>query len=69
MQYYYTLPPRIAEQMLWGQFINCVGKPGHRDLHMEQLNRACKDAINHLGANKTNSMAQLYLEVISDIPK
>ena len=56
MQYYYTLTPRLAEQMLWGRFINYEGKPGHNisaDLHMEHLNRTCKDAINHLGANKT----------------
>ena len=50
------LTPRFAEQMLWGQFINYEGKPGHNisaDLHMEHLNRTCNDAINHLGANKT----------------
>ena len=28
-QYYCTLPPRMAEQMLWGHFINYEGKVGH----------------------------------------
>lgn len=56
--YYYILPPRYAAQMLWGRFINVHGKTGSNisaDLHMEHLNRLCKDAISHLGANKTPS--------------
>lgn len=56
MQYYYTLPPRYAEQMLWGRFINSEGGQGRNisaDLHMEHLNRIVKDAVGHLGANKT----------------
>eukprot|EP00731_Ephydatia_muelleri_P025731 Em0017g814a len=56
MQYYYTLTPRCAEQMLWGRFVNSVGGPGHNisgDLHMEHLNRILKDTVSHLGANKT----------------
>ena len=42
MQYYYILPKRYAEQMLWGRFINSEGGPGHNipaDLHMEHLNK------------------------------
>ena len=27
--YYYILPECFAKQMLWGQFINQVGKTGH----------------------------------------
>jgi L1 cell adhesion molecule like protein len=56
MQYYYILPPRYAEEMLWGRFINARGKAGHNisaDLHMEHLNRHIKDSVRHLGANKT----------------
>eukprot|EP00731_Ephydatia_muelleri_P034358 Em0056g17a len=56
MQYYYTLPPRYAEQMLWGRFINSEGGQGRNisaDLHMEHLNHIVKDAVGHLGANKT----------------
>ena len=57
-QYYYTLPPQLAEKMLWGRFINTHGRIGKNiscDLHMEHLNRMCKIAVNHLGANKTPS--------------
>ena len=49
-------PPRYAFQMLWGRFINTHGKEGcnvSADLHMEHLNRLCKQSISHLGANKT----------------
>ena len=56
MQYYYILPKRYAEQMLWGCFINSEGGPGHNipaDLHMEHLNELLKGTICHLGANKT----------------
>ena len=38
-----------------GRFINTHGRIGKNiscDLHMEHLNRMCKDAVNHLGANK-----------------
>lgn len=53
-QYYYTFPPQLA--VLWGRFINTHGKIGKNiscDLHMEHLNRMCKDAVNHLGDNET----------------
>ena len=55
-QYYYILPPRLAEQMIWGRFVNYEGKIGGNisaDLHIEHLNRTCKEAIQHLGANLT----------------
>ena len=54
--YYYTLSPRQAQQMLYSRFVNVYGVPGRNiagDLHMEHLNRACKEAIKGLGANKT----------------
>ena len=54
--YYYLLPPRYAEQLKWNRFINMQGLPGANipaDLHLEHLNRVCKEAIQHLGANKT----------------
>ena len=41
--------------MLWGRFINTHGRIGKNiscDLHMEHLNHMCKDAVNHLEANK-----------------
>ncbi|KAL5475266.1 hypothetical protein EMCRGX_G027343 [Ephydatia muelleri] len=55
-QYYFTLPPQYAEQMVWGRFVNSNGGQGNNisaDLHMEHLNRLLKDAISLLGANKT----------------
>ena len=44
--------------MLWGRFVNSRGGQGNNisaDLHMEHLNRLLKEAISHLGANKTPS--------------
>ena len=73
MQYYYVLPPRYAQQMLWGRFINSEGKPGHNisaDLHMEHLNRLLKGTISHLSANKTPQAierAGKVLGVLNDI--
>lgn len=55
-QYYYLLPPRLAGQLIWSRFVNTHGFPGRNipaDLFMEHLNRLCKDAVRHLGANKT----------------
>ena len=52
----FLLSSRQAEQLLWCRFINTTGRPGRNipmDLHMEHLNRVCKDAICSLGANKT----------------
>ena len=56
VQYHYIFPPRQAEQLLWSRFVNTLGWAGHNipcDLHLEHLNRACKTAINALGANIT----------------
>ena len=52
----YTLSPRQSQQLLYSRFINTHGLPGRNiaaDLHMEHLNRACKEAIKGLGANKS----------------
>ena len=55
-QFYHLFTPRLAEQLIWGRFVNSHGGLGRNipgDLHMEHLNRMCKDAVTHLGANKT----------------
>ena len=55
MLYSYTLSPRQAQQLLYSRFVNVHGQQGRNiaaDLHMEHLNRACRDAIRGLGANK-----------------
>lgn len=54
--YYFVLSPRQSHQLLWSRFVNTSGLPGRNiacDLHMEHLNRLCKDAMCGLGANKT----------------
>ena len=62
-QYYYLFTPRLAEQFIWGRFVNSHGGLGRNipaDLHMEHLNRMCKLAVTHLGANKTpNSISKM----------
>ena len=52
----FFLSPRQADQLLWCRFVNATGWAGKNiamDLHMEHLNRVCKDALCALGANKT----------------
>lgn len=56
-QYYYALPPRQAEQLIWSRFVNTHGTPGRNiplDLHLEHLNRLCKNSIQSLGPNRKN---------------
>ena len=48
----YGLPPCEAHQVVWSRFVNTTGLPGHNipcDLHMEHLNRLCKDALHMRG--------------------
>ena len=55
-QFYYLFPPRLSQQLLWSRFVNTQGRPGCNipcDLHLEHMNRLCKDAIGNLGPNKT----------------
>lgn len=55
-QYYFILPPQLAEQLKWSRFINDHGYCGKNismDLHMEHLNKLCKTSIQGLGANKS----------------
>ncbi len=52
----FALTPRQVQQLMWSRTINYVSLPGHNvpcDLHLEHLNRLCKDLIKGLGANKT----------------
>ena len=56
LQHEFILPPRLSEQLLYSRFVNTAGLPGKNiaaDLHLEHLNRLCKDSIKNLGANKT----------------
>ena len=56
IQHSYTLPPRLAQQLLWSRFVNVHRRPGHNvpvDMHMEHLNKIVKGAISFLGSNKS----------------
>lgn len=56
MQTQYLASPRMRAQIVWGRFINTLGKKGCNiscDLHLEHLNRKLKSIIANLGANKT----------------
>ena len=57
----FLFSPRQADQLLWSSFVSTIGRSGKNipmDLHMEHLNRICKDAISCLGANKTPTAIQ-----------
>ena len=64
--YSFLLSPRQGMQLLWSRCINTRGRQGKNvpmDLHMEHLNKACKDALRGLGANKTpKGQGQTYDE-------
>ena len=66
-QYYFMLSPRQSHQLLWSRFINTHGLPGRNiecDLHMEHLNRICKNSIKGMGANKTEKAIQRAAKAI-----
>ena len=55
-QQQYLLTPRQSAEIVWNRFINVHGVRGRNipcDLHLEHLNRVCKNAISDLGVNKT----------------
>ena len=57
-QYEYQLTPRQSEELIWSRFVNTRGVRGRNiaaDLHLEHLNRVCKESIRGLGANKTEA--------------
>ena len=61
IQLHYTLSPRMAAQLKWNRTVNVHGRPGKNvssDLHMEHLNRLCKNAISGMGANVTGQSIQ-----------
>ena len=60
-QHKYLFSPRMAMQLQWSRTVNVHGRPGKNipaDLHMEHLNRTCKDAISGLGSNITDNSVQ-----------
>ena len=60
-QYEYMLSPRMAMQLKWSRTVNVHGRRGKNvagDLHMEHLNRECKNALSGLGANINDHSVQ-----------
>ena len=61
------LSPCQSHQLLWSRLIITRGLLGHSiecDLHMEHLNRVCKNSIKGLGANKTEKAIQRAVKAI-----
>lgn len=57
-QYEFQLTPCQSEELIWSRFVNTHGVRGRNiaaDLHLEHLNRVCKESIRGLGANKTET--------------
>ena len=53
-EYEYALTERMKQQLMWERTINVHGKPGRNvpmDLHMEHINRHCKQSMGNLGSN------------------
>lgn len=57
VQEMFLFSPRMAAQLKWNRTVNTHGLPGKNvpcDLHMEHLNRECKNALHGLGSNITD---------------
>lgn len=57
-QHKYLLTERQSIQLLYSRFVNTQGGRGKNvscDLHMEHLNKVCKEYVRDLGPNKTAS--------------
>ena len=50
-QYYYGLSPRLANELIWNQFIN-THESREKMLQMEHMNCIVKEAIRTKGTNK-----------------
>ena len=57
-QHKYLLTEWQSTQLLYSRFINTQGGKGKNvscDIHMEHLNKICKECVRELGSNKTIS--------------
>ena len=53
-EYEYAMTERMKQQLVWERTINVRGKPGRNvpmDLHMEHINKHCKQSMGNLGSN------------------
>lgn len=70
LQHDFLLSPCLAEELLWGRFINTHGQGGKNipnDLHFEHLNRLCKGCITNLQANKTEGSLSRVAQALGTI--
>lgn len=71
-QYEYLLTPRMQQQLLWSRTVNTRGRPGTNvscDLHMEHINRECKNAIGLLGPNIGDRLVSRIGKSIGELMK
>ena len=64
------MSPRQKHQLLWSRFVNIHGKVGHNianDLHMEHLNRVCKNAVRRVGARKSEESLKRIGRVVGPL--
>ena len=53
-EYEYALTERMKQELVWERMVNVHGKLGRNipmDLHMEHINKHCKQSMGNLGAN------------------
>ena len=53
-EYEYAMSERMKQQLKWERTVNVSGKPGKNvsmDLHMEHINKQCKQSMGTLGSN------------------
>lgn len=71
-QYEYIFTPRMKQQVMWERTVNYHGKNGKNvsmDLHLEHINRACKDAMGNLGSNISNDSVRRIGQSVGELMK
>uniref|UniRef100_A0A1X7U296 DUF6589 domain-containing protein n=1 Tax=Amphimedon queenslandica TaxID=400682 RepID=A0A1X7U296_AMPQE len=71
-QYHFWFSARQASQLIWSRYINIHGilrRDIPCDLHLEHLNRICKDTLSNLGSNKTNEALTRSSKCVGELEK
>ena len=71
-EYKYAFTPRMKQQVMWEFTINLHGKPGKNvsmDLHMEHINKECKQAMGYLGLNIGDTAVSRIGQSIGELMK
>ena len=66
------MTPKIKQELTWERMINVHEKPGWNilmDLHMEHINRECKQAMSVLGSNINDSSVTRIGKSIGELMK